>query len=162
VISFPFLREDIAAPQRNIQSVRQTLNDYPSLPLCNAEQRHDRLLYENDLRKYEEDLRKYKDRFNRLQSQQGNITKVFNNDVVVTINEYLHCIPPMEEYSRTVQKLQSCYSKSSGPRAHPKEPRQLSTWSDFLQKSKICTIQRQRRRNFAYETLFYYIQSTGL
>jgi hypothetical protein len=47
---------------------------------------------------------------------------------LVTPAEYLQAIPPRIVFEPTRQLK----SKSSGPRAHPKEPQKVATWDDFL------------------------------
>ncbi len=48
----------------------------------------------------------------------------------ITTDEFLQTIPPKIEFSLTNQKARE--SKSSGPRAHPKEPSKVVLWDDFV------------------------------
>ena len=55
-------------------------------------------------------------------------------DVEITTSDFLHYIPPKIEFSLTNSNERE--SKSSGPRAHPKEPANVIPWDDFLSNAE--------------------------
>ena len=60
-------------------------------------------------------------------------------DVEITADDFLNCIPPKIEFSPTNAKKRE--SKSSGPRAHPKDPASVIPWDDFLSNAKSFRIE---------------------
>jgi hypothetical protein len=67
---------------------------------------------------------------------QGNVpcSLVENKKVVeITPHAFLHYVPPKIEFSQTNTKRAT---KSSGPRAHPKEPVTVIPWDDFLSNAE--------------------------
>jgi hypothetical protein len=70
-----------------------------------------------------------------LHKQEHSKRMVGNNmDVEITPSDFLQYIPPKIEFSLTNNKVRE--SKSSGPRAHPKEPAHVILWNDFLSNAE--------------------------
>ena len=67
---------------------------------------------------------------------QGTDSLTVGNEMVVEItpHDFLHYVPPKIEFSLTNTKERA--SKSSGPRAHPKEPANVVSWDNFISNAE--------------------------
>ncbi|KAJ2993103.1 hypothetical protein HDV02_002644 [Globomyces sp. JEL0801] len=76
-----------------------------------------------------------------IKSKNDTVQGIDRNEMVVEIasHDFLQYVPPKIEFSLTNTKERE--SKSSGPRAHPKEPATVLSWYDFLPNAELFRLE---------------------